>query len=94
MKEYSIKCGDSFMEWNTEYYTFQAKDDEDAKKIAEEYFRDEYLPEILLDPQSYSEYPCEEDYDTEEDYLEAVTEAENELSCELSWKFINNEDLE
>ena len=94
MKTYSVKAGDDFMEWNSEYYDFQAENDEEARKIAENWFNDEYLPEILLDPQSYSYYPCEEDYDTEEDYLEAVTDAENELRGELSWKFINDEDLE
>ena len=68
MKKYSVKAWDGIMEWNSEYYDFEAENDEEATKIADTWFNDEYLPEVLEDPQSYSDYPEEDDFDSEEEY--------------------------
>ena len=87
MKKYTIKAWDGVMEWNDEYYTFEAENEEQATKIADLWFKDEYLPEVILDEQSYSEYPDEDDYETTEEYEAAVQEAEEELESELFWEF-------
>ena len=87
MKTYTVKAWDGFMQWNLEYCTFEAENDEEAEKIAEQWFMEEYLPEVISDPQSYSDYPCEEDYKTEEEYEEAIAEAEDELRAELFWEW-------
>lgn len=88
MKTYNIKAWDGVMEWNAEYYEFEAENDDEAEVIANKWFEEEYLPEIILSPDSYSDYPDEEDYDSEEEWLEAVTQEENELSSSLHWEFI------
>ena len=92
MKEYTVKAWDGIMEWNTEYYTFEAENEAEATEIADDWFKEEYLPEKLLDEQSYSEYPDEDDYETEEEYEAAVKEAEEELEAELHWEFVESED--
>ena len=92
MKEYTVKAWDGIMEWNAEYYTFEAENETEATEIADLWFKDEYLPETILDPSSYSEYPDEDDYETIEEYEEAVKEAEEELEAELHWEFIESED--
>lgn len=88
MKTYNIKAWDGIMEWNAEYYDFEAENDEEAEVIANKWFEEEYLPEIILNPDSYSDYPNEDDYNSEEEWLEAVTQEENELSSSLHWEFI------
>ena len=88
MKTYSVKAWDGIMEWNAEYFKFEAENDETAEKIAEAWFQEDYLPEIILDPQSYSDYPDEDDYDSEEEYDAAVEEAENEMRASLYWEFL------
>ena len=88
MKTYNIKAWDGIMEWNAEYYEFEAENDEEAKEIARDWFEKDYLPEIISSPDSYSDYPCEDDYDSEEEYYMAIEEEENELSASLYWEFI------
>lgn len=87
MKEYTIKAWDGIMEWNAEYYTFEAENETEAAEIADTWFTEEYLPETLFDEQSYSEYPDRDDYETEEEYEVAVQEAEEELESGLFWEF-------
>ena len=87
MKEYTVKAWDGIMEWNAEYYTFEAENEAEATEIADEWFKEIYLPETLLDEQSYSEYPDRDDYETEEEYEAAVQEAEEELESGLFWEF-------
>ena len=88
MKTYNIKAWDGIMEWNAEYYEFEAENDEAAEKIAEKWFQEDYLPEIICEPHSYSDYPEEDDYSSEEEYNMAIEEAENELANSLYWEFI------
>lgn len=92
MKTYTAKAWDGLMHWNLEYYTFQAENDEEAEKMAEEWFNEDYLPEVLDDPRSYSDYPDEEDYEDEEEYEEAVREAYDELRAELFWEWDTDEE--
>ena len=91
MKKYCVKAWDGLMEWNSEYYEFEAMNDEEANQIANDWFNDEYLPEVISDSQSYAEYPEEEDYESEEEYDIAVREAEDELMSSLFWEFIDND---
>lgn len=92
MKKYHVKAWDGIMEWNSEYYEFEAENDEIATKIAEKWFDEDYLPEVLIDEQSYSDYPDEDDFETDEEYWQAVREAEDELGNSLYWEFISIEE--
>lgn len=91
MKKYCVKAWDGVMEWNSEYYEFEAENDDAATKIAQEWFDTEYLPETLGDPSSYSNYPDEDDFEDEDDYWQAVCEANDELGAELHWEFVSIE---
>ena len=95
MAKYCVKGWDGIMEWNAEYYSFEAKDETEARDIANRWFLNEYLPDVLGDPQSYSDsdYPNEEDFDTEEEYFKRLTEIEEELTSELLWEFVEEEEL-
>lgn len=94
MAKYCVKGWDGVMEWNAEYYSFEAKDETEARDIANRWFLNEYLPDVFGDPQSYSsDYPDEEDFDTEEEYFERLTEIEEELTSELLWEFVEEEEI-
>jgi len=87
-RKYTVKAWDGLMEWNSDYYEFEAESDEEAIKIADDWFNTEYLPDVLNDPQSYDDYPNEEDYDSEDEYEYAVAEAQDTLREELMWEFV------
>ena len=89
-KKYTVKAWDGIMEWNSDYFSFEAENEEEAIKIAQDWFNNSYLPDILDDPQSYSWYPDEEDYETEKDYEDAIADAVEELRLELQWDFIED----
>ena len=92
MKKYCVKAWDGLMAWNEEFYEFEAENDEEATKIAQIWFDEEYLPETLLDSSSYSDYPDEDEYENYEEYEDAAREAEDELRAELFWEFIEPEE--
>ena len=92
MKKYCVKAWDGLMAWNMEFYEFEAENNEEATKIAQTWFDEDYLPETILDSSSYADYPDEDDYETEEEYYDAVRAVEDELRSELFWEFIEPEE--
>lgn len=94
MKKYRVRAGEGSFEWNSDYYEFEASSDEEAVIIAQKWFEEEYVQEVLADPSSYSWYPDEDNYDDEEKYMQDIHDVEADLAASLSWDFVEDDENE
>ena len=91
MKRYLVKAGEGSIDWYSDFYEFEASSDEEAEIIAQKWFEERYIPEVLADLSNYQWYPDEDDYDDEEKYWQDVHDVEAELAASLSWIFVDED---
>lgn len=94
MKRYLVRAGEGSSEWESDYYEFEASSDEEAEVIAQKWFEEKYVPEVLADPSNYPWYPDEDDYDDEEKYLQDINDVEADFAASLSWEFVDLKKLD